>query len=503
MTQMPYANHINSFAALIALNQGGNDEPDTRHLKYLEHIDQVNLVNNVYDGVDGTVQYLFQFPQEIAETFRTRQERATMRNFVKRAVEAFTGMIYRKPIEIENYGARTTKLFPKIDTKTSISQFTKNITTAATKDGKAYILVDSASDGSSEPYLVAISRSQLINWRRDANGKFTMIVIEEIISVPKGRFGTEYVQQWRHYDEEGNITIFRRVGTSKEITQVGETITTGYDGIPLVEVDIDDIPILYDTAKLNIKHFNRLSHKDRYLTMAALPIPVIWGADIDDDGNTNTAKPALVIGVDEAFIFSSKEDGDFQWRELSGNSIEALENDLNSITEDITTGILRAADTANTVQKTATEVALLQAEASDRVSAIAIATQVAMVNALEILAEFVGEKVPEGAVFSLSTDFNAALAGTDGQRLLFESYMQGLVSIETYLQSLADAELIVMDSTQKELEKIKADDFVPEPKVNDNALGSMDNRTKSAIESGDPKVKEKKIEDKKKINKSE
>jgi len=493
-----------SFENLLLLNKATmRDSPDTRHLSYRQHRHQLQLVNNIYDGVDSAKQYLFKFPQEIQTTFEERQDRATLRNFVRRAVEAFTGMIFRKAIEHDGWGARTMRTFPRIDKHQDLRAFTKQITTSATLDGKTFILVDSPQDASSEPYLVHVTRNQLINWRKDANGNFTMIVIEEILSKPQGAFGTQYYQQWRHYDENGDISIFERVAGSKDIIKVGKTITTDYPSIPLVEVTIDDIPMLYDIAKLNVKHFNRLSHKDRYLTMAALPIPVIWGAEIDDQGQSKTAKPALVIGVDEAFIFQgSKDEADFQWRELSGSSIQELEKDLNSITEDITTGILRAADSANTVQKTATEVALLQAEASDRVSAIAVGVETGMNKALQLLSIFMNEKPNKEAVFLLSKDFNAALAGTDGQRLLFESYMQGLVSIETYLQSLSDAELISMESTKNELEKIAADDFTPKPKVNDNALPAMDNRTKGAIEAGDKKPEAKKNEEKKPTEKT-
>jgi hypothetical protein len=354
------------------------------------------------------------------------------------------------------------------------------VTTAAVLDGKTYILIDSSRDGTEPPYLVHVTRNELINWRRDHAGNFTMAVIEEILQRPKGTFGTEYFQQWRHYDENGNITIYERVAGSSEII-MKEKIETDYPGIPIVEIDIDDTPMLYDIAKLNIKHFNRMSHKDRYLTMAALPIPVIWGADIDEEGNTQTAKPALVIGVDEAFIFSGpKDEADFEWRELKGDSIDQLEKDLQSIVEDITTGILRAADQNTTVQKTATEVAMLQAEASDRVSGIAVAVEIAMNEALRILSRFNNEKPPKDSSFVLSKDFNAVLSGTDGQRLLMESYLQGLISIETYLQALSDAELIQIESTKKELEKIKADNFRPVPKLAPSEIPGMDKRTISA-----------------------
>jgi len=457
------------------------DDVSQHHIEYDQHVHQVRLINDVYDGIDSAVQYLFSFPQEIPETFETRQARATLRNFVKRAVQAFTGMIFRKPLEIDGYGLRTTKLFKTIDTNQTIENFTKEITGALTKDGVTYILADSPQKGTDgKPYLMHIDRSQVINWRKDEYGRYTMVVIEEIVAEPYGEFGTEYIKQWRVYkliEKTVTITLYRANTAGATTTKIKTTklntgtyvaadpIETEFNSIPLIEIVVDKTPILYDIAKLNVKHLNRLSHKDRYLTMAALPIPVIWGADVDDHGNTNTAKPALVIGVDEAFIFSSKEEGDFQWRELSGDSIDQLENDLNSIVEDITTGILRAAESANSVQKTATEVQLLQAEASNRVTAIANAVEVGMKTALVILSEINNEAVPEKAAFIINKDFNAALMGSDGARIVMESYLTGMISMETYLQAMSDMELINIDSAKDEIARIAADNFVPVPKI--------------------------------------
>jgi hypothetical protein len=271
------------------------------------------------------------------------------------------------------------------------------------------------------------------------------------------------------------------------------TIETEFNRIPIQEVFVDNTPILYDIAKLNIKHFNRLSHKDRYLTMAALPIPVIWGAEVDDDGNTTTAKPALVIGVDEAFVFSgSKEEADFQWRELSGDSIDLIEKDLNSIVEDITTGILRAAESANAVQKTATEVQLLQAEASNRVTQIATAVQIGMARSLDILSEINNERVPASATFVINKDFNASLMGSDGARVVMESYLMGMISMETFLQTLSDMELISIDSAKEEIARIEADKFKPEPKIDNGEGGGAgagtDKRTLSAAGGGNKQL---------------
>lgn len=452
------------------LNSQSSDVVSTKHIDYIKHLEQVKLVNDIYNGVDTSLEYLFKFPQEIDDTFELRKDRATLRNFVKRAVQAFTGMIFRKPLEISGYGDKTEKLFEKIDTKQNIENFTKDVATALTKDGKAYILADSPISGEEgEPFLVLINRTSLINWRKDENGKFTMVVIEEVLSEPYGMFGTTYFTQWRVYDEFGDITIWRN-NSDNVISKSGgyyiyDEIETGFDSIPIQELYIEDVPVLYDIAKLNIKHFNRMSHKDRYLTMAALPIPVIWGGDVDDGGNVNTAKPAMVLGVDEAMIFTSKEDSDFQWRELSGNSINLIEDDLNSIVEDITTGILRAAESNTAVQKTATEVQLLQAEASNRVTQIANTVEIGMQKALEILSYINNEDVPETATFIVNKDFNSSLMGSDGARLITENYMQGLLSMETFLNTLGDMELINIESAEKEMIRIANDNFKPTPKI--------------------------------------
>ena len=190
----------------------------------------------------------------------------------------------------------------------------------------------------------------------------------------------------------------------------------------------------------------------------------------------------MVIGVDEAFIFTgTKQECDFEWRELSGSSINQLEDDLNSITEDITTGVIRAADSANSVQKTATEVQLLQAEASNRVSVIAAIVEAGMKEALTILAEASMETIPSDASFLINKDFNSSLMGSDGARVNLESYLLGLLSTETFLQSMADMELINIGSAADEMLRIKNDNFKPEPRVTPTTTNNnTDNRTTGA-----------------------
>jgi hypothetical protein len=480
---------------LSKINQYSGNDVSQPHIDYLLHTEQIQLVQDIFNGTDTAIQYIFRFPQELEPSYNERKSRATLRNFVKRSVSAFIGMIFRKPIEYANYGPKLTQQFETIDSKNSIDYFTREIAEMVTRDGKTYILADSPKVGETspidydKPYLMAIDRQSLINWRKDSYGTYKMIVIHEIIAEEKGSFGTEFVNQWRHYyidtqTSKVHIDVYRKSVDKGVAFEVVDSIDTDFDKIPIVEIDVDDVPLMYDIAKMNIKYLNRQSHKDRYLTMAACPVPVIWGADIDkDSGAPTTAKPALVIGVDEAFIFNgTKEECDFEWRELTGTSIELIEEDLNSIVEDITTGILRASETANAVQKTATEVQLLQAEASNRVTVIASAVERGMNKALGLLGDINKESIPSNAFFTISKDFNSALMGSDGARVVLESYLLGLLSTDTFLKTLSEMELINITSATEEMDKIKADNFKPKAKrVSTSANGMTDNRTTSAI----------------------
>jgi len=103
-----------------------------------------------------------------------------------------------------------------------------------------------------------------------------------------------------------------------------------------------------------------------------------------------------------------------------------------------------------------------------------------MKSALAILSEINNEAVPDNSRFIINKDFNASLMGSDGGRIVMESYLLGLISVETFIQAMSDMELINIDSAKNEIERIKADTFVPVPKTQ-NPLDGADKRTIGAV----------------------
>ena len=452
---------------------------ETRHPEYAINASKSAIVRDIYNGVDSSVQYLYKLQRESDNSLLTRKNNATLKNFVKRAVEAFVGMIFRKHIERTGFEDRFDAIFDKIDKTNNLNRFSRDLTTNLIVDGKVYVGVDTPIDGKGEPYAVIYKREQIINWRKSESGEYIMVVIEEFVEVQEDEFTTSYQPQWRVYKEDGNVDVYRKIdGKSTYI----ETIATEYDYIPLVAIELDEIPPLYDVTKLTIKHLNRTSIKDKYLDMAATPIPLIWGAEIDEDDGNGT-KPVLVVGADNGFVFTgNKAECDFEWRELSGSSIDKLQEDLSVIEEDITTGIIRAASSDTTTIKTATQSYYEAAESANRVVVIANAIEQGLNKIVQFIADLGNIQLKDEARVIVNKDFNAISGQSDDLRLLWEVYLGGALSIETFLDSLSKYEAIDVGNVKDEIKRIESDTFVPKARaIPEETRQTTDNRTISAM----------------------
>ena len=462
----------------ITTFSGEVDNVNFIHPDYVAHSYQVQVTRDVFEGVDKVKRYLYKLQRESDKSLEIRQNNITLKNFVKRATEAFTGMIFRKNVDVIGFSDRLNAIANKIDKKKSINMFARELAIDLIVDGAVFIGVDSDTYGEEDPYLISYKRNQVINWRKDVNGMYTLLVIKEYVPVESGEFGTEVVEQYRVFKDDGNVDIYRTEllgGTAS----FHHTIETEFEYIPIVDVVLNETPVLYDIAKLTLKHTNRTSIKDKYLDMCATPIPIVWSPDSHSD--SDPTKPIYVIGADEGFVFNgTKDECDFEWRELSGTSIEKLQEDLSVIEEDIVTGIIRASVSENAVEKTATQMYYESSEAANRVIVIANELEYGLNKAFRMLAEIANEEVDSEARVIINKDFNAIMGGSDAVRLLWEVYLGGALSTETFLDSLAKNEIIDIGSVKDEISRITSDTFVLKTReAPKETVNNMDKRTLS------------------------
>jgi len=466
----------------MALFNEQSDDVNFRHPEYTKYYEQIKLVGDVFDGVDSAKVHLQKTFKETEDSYRQRQNLATLKNFVKRATEAFVGMIYRKSVSLIGFSDEMMDRANVIDRKSNMNKFSRELTTVLVRDGKVFLFVDTPIGGGSA-YISIMNRQDVINWRKNSDGVYTMLVYTEFVEVDAGDFGLDLIQQWRVVRDDGSVTIYREDADNQNY-YIYEEIQTDFDYIPIVDIELDNIPPLYDIAKYSIKHMSRTSFKDKYLDMSAVPIPLIWDSSGGDD-NIDGTKPAYVIGVDEAFVFTgTKDESDFQWRELTGSSIDALQNDLAVIEEDITSGVIRAAQSDNTTMKTATQSFYEAAESSNRVTVIANAVEIGLNKTMVMVADAMNETLDDTARVIVNKDFNAITQNTDNLRLLWEVYLGGALSVETFLNSLESFEVIDIGSVDSEIKRIEKDKFTPNSKADESdnsTTKNMDNRTVSAI----------------------
>lgn len=457
----------------------------TYHNSYSENMKRVKLVRNVYNGIDYCLEYIEPLSQETVESINKRRNLATLKNFIKRAINSFNGTIYRKPIKKLNFDDKMLDIFKKIDKVNNLDQFAKLVTTDLCIDGKVFIGIDTARDGSGVPYSIIYKREEVINWRFNIDRTFKMVVIKQYVDIEIGEFGTETIEQYKVYKDDGTVDIYRNIDDK---TTLIERIETGFDLIPIICLDLSDIPILYDEAKLNIKHLNTMNLKDKYLRMCAVPIPVTWGVDKDNFSNGETTKDTTVtVGAEQGFNFSgTKDECDFKWVELTGNSIDKLQDDLLKNEQDIITGIIRGnTDVEVATIKTATQSISEQAESTNRVSVIAYIVEIGLNEMVHMIANLGNIKLNGNEQIILNKDFNYIASDKNSVRLVLEGYLAGTLSYQTYIDSLNKAELIDVVNADEEIRLIENETFKPISKIETEevkeTLPNTDNNTISKI----------------------
>lgn len=447
------------------MGQKQTDGIEFKRPEYLATEDQVILCNLVYNGVDTARSLLEKTPNEQTQDFLIRQKKASLNNYIERIVTTMSGQLFRKPVTyadipiatVENYLENTNK-------NIHFNQFGKEVAESAILNGKAYIMVDIPTDGG-DPYFSLVSRPQLINWRKDEEGNFTMAVIAEGYLDETGEFSVEIKKQYRHIKANGDIDIYR-AGDTKDTWDI-ETITTSYNFVPLYEVDISNVPLLYDIAVMNVNYFNSFSKKDQYLDTAGSPIPFgkglgLSGANDIFTPDEDVETPAIILGVNSVVLTENVE-ASLEWVEMTGGSIEALQDDLDRKARAMTEQALKVMSEST---KTATQSASEKEESASRLSDIAEELEVGLNKAYNAWHRLKYNKDAKGTI-SVNRDFNLFAMDSGLLSGLTALQVSGNLSTETLLRSLVKHEIVDIEDVDIELKRI-ADGMDPgEPDDND------------------------------------
>ena len=431
--------------------------PEFKHPLYKKHEDQLSRVSNIYSGVDSAKQYLQRYSQEDEAEYNARKDIATLDNFVFRTVDDTKNIIFRKPLDDTGITNNDVILYSnKIDLTNTLNEFAKKALSNRIRDGFTFVLVDSVAYDSNaitnkaqqtalgiRPYFVNILRQNVLSWKTDDNGIYTQVVIQEPYTVELDYSIVTLTQLkiWTVRDGKVEIEIWRE--NKKEYEKVSIT-QTALKSIPIVKIGDNNIPPLYDLAKINITHMNRDSEVSNYARVGGAAFLAVFGAM--DDGNA-----PKTLGINNGMRFNDKSQSDVKWIEMEGRNYEMLKSRI-SYHEEQMNRISSAFTMDQTQEKTAYQVG--KETMTGESKAIDYATQLedGINTALKLLDVYKTEGSYGDNIVEVNKDYDSAILSPEMVASYRLDYTSGIISYEKlieylvageYFKSMTDEELAV------------------------------------------------------------
>jgi len=397
---------------------------------YIKHQTQLKLTQDIFNGSDTANNYLRQFPKEDATPYKERQEDSALDNFVFSTVDTIKNIIFRKSIITTNVTNNGVKDWIKtINFRENLNEFAKKLLVNRIRDGKTYILVDRMSfnaeetknasqqtDNDKRPYFVNILRENLIEVEYDKFGQYSRVSIKEFYTVKKGAFGSESKEQIKVWYQDGKIEIYRDA-------ELYSTQQTTLKQIPLVEIGSDEVPPLYDQAKLNIQHLNRNSECSNYVRVGASPFLAVYGNI--ETGNDQKTPPTL--GINSGLKFTDKQSSGVEWVEMTGANFEIINSEITKIADMMIRKTVELVSSTNI--KTATQIEKESTEGESKLNDYATELEFGINKALEFM-QFFSEATLGENLITVNKDFNNSILSPEQANSYRMDFVQGIITID-------------------------------------------------------------------------
>jgi len=402
----------------------------------------IELCDNVYNGSLTASTYLQQFTRENAKKFEDRVIVLTLDNYVKRTVDSIANIIFRKPFDKSELDF---DIFKTIDLTRDINQFGKDILKSVVKDGYTFILVDAPAASEDvktkadelraglRPYFVHIERNNVVNWKMKTADSYKWVVIREFYSTYDG-FKEIVAEQYKVFYDSGLVEVYRD-------DELFSKIETGLKEVPIVKVGVDDIPIVYDQAKLNISHMNRNSELDNYIRVASAPIPVSYMLPMDENS-------VVTIGVNDGVNFDApKNEAGFEWVGLKAENTQAIKERI----ADLETQMLNIAVTFATSSKvkTATQVETESTEDESKLVSIAQEVERGINKAIKLLGIYDKTYKTDKEVF-INKDYDSNKLTPEQVNQNVTLYREGIISLDKLWELLEAGEVLSIEDKDRE-----------------------------------------------------
>ena len=324
---------------------------------------------------------------------------------------------------------------------------------------------------SRRPYLVAVDRRDILNWRyRYFGGKpqLEQVTILERRLEPDGEFGCVESIYYRVL-RPGEYFIYQ-IKNEKELILVDSGITS-LSEIPLVYYSVTESQLFsakapfLNLAKLNIEHYQKRSQLNEVLRKCNLPVPVRRGLIRTTEDIKKV--PPLIIGPNS--VLDIPEGGDFFFAEPSGSAIASTRDDLKDLEAAMDRMTLNFLTSGETPQKTATEVLLNSTKTSANLKGVARRKESAIQQVFEFWVAYTLEI--EAGTISMDESLLQMPLSPEQVDKLESLAVQGLISHRTLLLLLQAGKVLPRQmDIDAELDSTNLPENFPEGSSNNKDL---------------------------------
>lgn len=474
----------------MALTEHTNNGPATAGLAHQRQAAAAEIVRDVLAGTlhmrSQGKRYLPRFPKEKDRVYRARLAASVLFNATKRTQEAFSGMVFRKGLTLQEIHAQIEPHLDNIDlTGRDLAAFSKAHFEDAEADGHAGIFVDmqppvDASDRAAE--AAAGNRPYWVNLRKQDIRAFETITVRgvtvlaglryhEVMTRKVGAWGEAEVDRIREYwlanvaedGEPANVRVRWRVwelDPDKEFP--GEDTDWALDSegvmsrssIPLAVTYtnrtgyLESSPPFLDLALENVKHFQTDSDNQNLARTAKVQTLLITG-------ESEETIQSVDVGPGNALVFENPE-SDAKWIGADGSNFEVFLEDLNRIELRMAKLGLSMLATDQRANMSEGSKRIDKAESDSQLAGMANGLERGLNEALRMHAEWMDIEDP--GLIGVPTDFETEPLDSRTFKEFRELWAARGISWETLMQALDRGELLPAGfDPENERERIAAE----------------------------------------------
>lgn len=382
-------------------------------------------------------RYLPMLKDQDAEQYAGYLNRALFFSITSRTVSALVGLVMMRPPIVKGASAVMKPYFEEANGAQFLELASTTLQEVLLMGGFG-ILIDGPKDGG-DPQLVRYTRESVINWKCDASGSPTLVVLKEVIDQqkPDDEYEIEKVSRYRELKLVNGVYMQLIHNDKKELQ---ESIIPTIDGrtldfIPFFMINTLGVgmgtqkPPMLDIVDLNISHFRTSADLEHGRHFTGLPTPVISGME---------ASGPMYIGSQAAWVLPNP-DAKAYYMEFEGNGLQSLEKALTEKQSQMASMSARLIDNSKRGSEAAETVKLrYMSEAASLITVVRSVEQ-GMNLVYNTLAALLSE--PEVKI-DLNKDFmDTKMSATDLSALV-SAYIEGTISKDTFIYNLRKGDVI-------------------------------------------------------------